>query len=177
MPMKTDGNNGHGNVIAFSGAQGTGKTTAAKMWAGRLEKENPRKSVGLVLDIERKCPYPINRETTHQAQEWIFFHQLSDEIHAAVEHDIVVTDRTVMDVIAYSMAAGFYAQVDEMLGLWRRHEHYYRKIIFRNTVTNWWNVEDGCRDTDPVFRARIEATLYELYRYAAVTTQERFSEV
>jgi hypothetical protein len=164
-------------IHAFTGPQGTGKTTGAYQYANWLVKENPGKTVGLVVDVERRCPYPINQETTRKAQEWIFFHQMAAELSAMAEYDLVVSDRTIMDVIAYSMASNFRLQADDMLFIWRKHSHYYSRIIFRHSATNAWNLPDGCRDTDPAFRARIEATLYELYKYAHVTTQARFSEV
>jgi hypothetical protein len=129
------------------------------------------------VDVERQCPYPINQEASQEAQEWIFYHQIAAELHAVGRYDLVVADRTVMDVIAYSMAAGFRLQGDSLLAVWRRHSPWYSRIIFRHAATNAWNLEDGLRDTDPVFRARIEATLYELYKYERVTTQARFSEV
>lgn len=165
-------------IYAFSGAQGTGKTTAARTVAKSLRKQYPGSSVCLITDVERHCPYPINQEATHQAQQWIFNKQMAAEITAVAEYDCVVTDRTLMDVIAYSFAAGFQAQADDMLRIWRRHAPlYYRKIVFRSICTNHWNLEDGCRDTDPVFRSRIEATLYELYCYVGMTSQPHFSEV
>jgi hypothetical protein len=172
-------NDGLGNIIAFSGAQGTGKTTAAGRVAGLYRDQIKFSGAGvcLITDIERQCPYPINQEATHEAQQWIFNKQMAAEILAAAEYDIVVTDRTLMDVIAYSFVAGFRAQADDMLAVWRRHACYYRRIVFRNIATNHWNFEDGCRDTDPVFRARVEATLYELYRYVGMTTQPQFFEV
>ena len=168
-----------GNIIAFSGAQGTGKTTAAGRLADVYQTATKLSSatVCLITDIERQCPYPINQETTHQSQQWIFNKQMAAEITAAAEYDVVVTDRTLMDVIAYSFAAGFRAQADDMLQVWRRHASYYRRIVFRSIATNHWNVEDGCRDTNAIYRARIEATLYELYRYVGMTTQPQFFEV
>jgi DNA polymerase III delta prime subunit len=164
-------------IHAFTGPQGTGKTVAAYDYAAILSKENPGKTVKVVSDVERCCPYPINREATREAQEWIFYHQIAAELNAMAHYDLVVTDRTIMDVIAYSMAAGFRLQADGLLAVWRKHSHWYKKIVFRHARTNCFNVEDGCRDTDPVFRARIEATLYELYKYEGVTTQARFSEL
>jgi len=165
------------SVHAFSGAQGTGKTTSAYQYAAWIMKEFPGQTVGLVADVERNCPYPINREATRRAQEWIFCRQIAGELDALARYDLVVTDRCIMDVIAYSMSAGFKMQADDMLFVWRKYERHYGKIIFCHTMTNGWNVADGCRDTDPVFRQRIEATLYELYKYAGVTIQPRFSEV
>ena len=164
-------------IHAFSGPQGTGKTTRAYEYANRLIKNNPGKTVGLVVDVERRCPYAINREATRKAQEWIFFNQMAAELSALAEYDLVVSDRTIMDVIAYSMAANFRLQGEDMLSVWRRHSHYYERIIFCHAATNAWNIEDGCRDTDPLFRSRVEATLHELYKYEHVTSQARFSEV
>lgn len=164
-------------IVAFSGAQGTGKTTRSYQESVWLSKENPGLTVGTVTDIERRCPYPINREATREAQEWIFYHQLAAELHAMAHYDLVVSDRTLMDVVAYSMAAGFRLQADEMLLVWRKHSRYYQRIVFCHGRSNAFNVADGCRDVDPVFRARIEATLYELYKYEHVTTQSRFLEV
>ena len=93
--------------IAFSGTHGTGKSTTAALEYHNQKIIHHGKSVILLCDLEALCPFPINRETTEQAQSWLFANQIQSEIQASSRFDVVVTDRTIIDIIAYTYVAGF----------------------------------------------------------------------
>ncbi len=61
-----------GKIIAFSGTHGTGKTTSVFKLAYELKMENPTLKIGVLQETARTCPHPINKDTTPQAQSWIF---------------------------------------------------------------------------------------------------------
>jgi hypothetical protein len=91
--------------IAFSGAHGTGKTTAARSLVKLLRKEGYGGT--LVAATARYCPFPINREATPEAQKWIWDRQVEAEAEA-MSHgerqglEFVVCDRTIMDSLCYT---------------------------------------------------------------------------
>jgi hypothetical protein len=161
-------------IHAFSGAHGTGKTTAAYQYAAAIAKENPGKTVGLVVDVERRCPWPINREASDRAQEWIFTHQLAAETQAIYDYDLVVSDRTILDVVAYTHHCGYKDLGYDMLKFAQYRMRRYCRIHFLCTHTHCWAIEDGCRDTDKVYRAEIETIMLSLYKACGITEQERF---
>ena len=164
-------------IIAFTGTHGVGKTTAAYQGAARVKVQFPEKTVGLLTDIEARCPYPINRGCNEKALEWIFFNKMAAELDLAAQFDLIVTDRTLFDVIAYTYYSGFKALADDMTAVSGRHMGLYQSIRFLRAASFSYNYEDGIRDTDPDFRQAVEDILFTLYHRAGITGQERFSEV
>ena len=67
--------------IALIGSHGVGKTTLCFELAARLKRRNV--DVEIVREVARRCPLPINQETTIAAQEWIAHSQVTAEIEAA----------------------------------------------------------------------------------------------
>jgi predicted ATPase len=159
---------------AFSGTHGTGKTTAAFQYAEILSKENPGKTVGIVVDIERQCPYPINRNGNNQSQEWIFLNQIEAESQAIANNDIVVTDRTIFDPIAYTQQLGLKSLAEVMLMFAKVYMNRYSRINFLCTRSHSWAIDDGVRDCDPLYRSEVENLMLSLYHEAGISNQERF---
>ena len=85
--------------IAFVGTHGVGKTTLCYELAAWLKKRELR--VDMVREVARRCPLPINRDTTLDAQSWILHTQIAWEIAAAERSPAVVCDRSVLDNYAY----------------------------------------------------------------------------
>ena len=77
--------------IALIGSHGVGKTTLCFELAARLKRRNI--DVEIVREVARRCPLPINLDTTVGAQEWILHSQIALEIEAAARHDVVLCDR------------------------------------------------------------------------------------
>jgi len=150
--------------IAFSGTHGTGKSTAAAKEYRDQKIFHPDKSVCLLCDLEAHCPLPINKETTDQAQLWLFSNHIRQEIAARARFDIVVTDRSVVDIIAYTYAAGFEELACAMLGFAEHHVQIYDEITVKQIQFNHHCHQDGIRDTDQDFRARVETILKEMYQ-------------
>ena len=154
-----------GRIIAYSGSHGTGKTTAAYELAAQLKKQT-RADVGIILEVARRCPLSVFRKghaPTEAAQIWIFSEQMRLEIEALQRHDLVVADRTVVDAIAYSAAAGFHDLARAQIATARRHVHVYDKVYFRGAADNPFLVDDGFRETDPDLQKTVESLMLELY--------------
>lgn len=152
-------------IDSFSGAHGTGKSTAAGRCYIDAKYCNPKASVQILCDLEREGPYPINTATTEKAQSWIFGNQIQREMDALNYFDIVITDRTVIDVVAYTYVAGFHSLAKGMLAYAEQHIQNYRAIHFRKIEYNPYCHPDGSREVDiPEFRQAVENTMLEFYQ-------------
>jgi len=66
--------------IGMVGSHGVGKTTLCFEVAAALKRRNA--DLEMVREVARRCPLPINQETTVAAQEWILHTQIASEIEA-----------------------------------------------------------------------------------------------
>ena len=85
--------------IALVGTHGVGKTTVAYELAARLKRR--WKTVELLTEIARECPFPLNDLATSTAYQWIIARQVQLEIEKSARADITVCDRSVLDNFAY----------------------------------------------------------------------------
>ncbi len=162
-------------VIAYSGTHGTGKTTSVFERAAALKKEYPGKTIGILNEVAGRSPYPINLLSTEKSQLWIFTHQIEEELTLLDQYDLVVSDRTALDAVAYTHAVGYFAMAEDMLQLFRHHMWVYREINFKRYVTNDFCRDDGVRNSnDPGFRAIVETLLHWMYKRLSITDQDRF---
>ncbi len=153
-----------GQIIALTGTHGTGKTTAAFKQAENLKVEYPDKSIHVMCDQEVFCPYPINQKTTADSQLWIFTHQISQELSLLSRFDLIVSDRTAVDAVAYTVVAGFQALAHTMLDLVVHHMPVYDAITFQTIARNEFCHVDGIRESgDRVYRQEVETALKQLY--------------
>ena len=103
--------------VAFIGSHGVGKTTLCFELAARLKRRDLR--VDMVKEVARSCPFPLNRSTPVEAQAWILHTQIAREIEAAVHHDVIVCDRSVLDNYAYLVAKyGRVSVFDDLIATW-----------------------------------------------------------
>ncbi len=136
--------------IAFVGTHGVGKTTLCYELAAYLKKREVR--VDMVREVARRCPLPINRETTRDAQAWILHEQIADEIHLANREDVVICDRSVLDNYAYLVhRLGPDPVLDPLVKAWMRtYTHLFKVPIVSPPVF------DGTRDTSRAFQEAID---------------------
>ena len=80
--------------IAFVGTHGVGKTTLCFDLAAQLKRLDL--GVELVKEVARRCPLPINEQTTPDAQAWILHTQMAEELSAAASYEVVICDRSVL---------------------------------------------------------------------------------
>ena len=139
--------------IAFIGTHGVGKTTLCYGLAARLKAKD------LVLDIvhevARRCPLPINEETSVAAQSWILHTQIADELVAQARHPLVICDRSVLDNYVYLLlAAGRQEGLEPLVDWWMRsYDLLFHVPIIAAPAA------DGMRATDPAFQAAVDERL------------------
>lgn len=151
-------------IIAVTGSHGTGKTTYSYEVAQKLKMDKPFLKVGLLSENVIHCPFPINGNTTICSQRWIFTNQLQAELDYISKYDLVISDRSVVDAIAYTAVAGFSSEARAMLEMAKLHIVLYDRLYFKTVKNNPFMFEDKLRESkDKKFRLDIEKSLLELY--------------
>jgi thymidylate kinase len=139
--------------VALIGTHGVGKTTLCFDLAARLKRRDV--DVELVREVARRCPLPINRETSLAAQSWILHTQMAWELEAASNHPLVLCDRSVLDNYCYLYhATGPQASWEPLLEAWLPTYDLLVKVPIW-TSPRW----DGVRDTDIAFQRDIDVVL------------------
>lgn len=144
--------------IAFVGTHGVGKTTLCFDLAAHLKRLDL--AVDLVKEVARRCPLPINEQTTLDAQAWILHTQIAEEIAAMAMYEVVVCDRSVLDNYAYLVARlGRRPELDPLVGSWITGYDALFKVPVVAAPTF-----DGKRAVSRAFQLEIDATIDELVR-------------
>ena len=155
------------NIIAFSGAHGTGKTTSVYEFAAKAKKTCIG-NVGVLMEVARDCKLPIIGKdsvmASTEAQNWIFGTQLQREIDLSHVNQWLISDRTIVDCIAYTVFSGHVSLADAMMGMARQLVHRYSCIFFKPIDSNPYCKPDGIRCTSPGVRQSIETILLNLYQ-------------
>lgn len=142
--------------VAFVGTHGVGKTTLCFDLASQLKRLDL--GVDLVKEVARRCPLPINEDTTLHAQAWILHTQVAEEIAACALYEAVICDRSVLDNYAYLVArVGRRPELDPLVAHWIRSYD----ALFKVPVTGAPSF-DGKRAVSPSFQLEIDATIDRL---------------
>ncbi len=142
--------------IAFVGTHGVGKTTLCFDLAAQLKRLDL--GVELVKEVARRCPLPINEETTPDAQAWILHTQIAEELAAAAMYEVVICDRSVLDNYAYLVArGGRRPALDALVESWI---HTYN-ALFKVPVLDAPSF-DGTRAVSRSFQMEIDSTIDDL---------------
>jgi nicotinamide riboside kinase len=134
--------------IAVIGAQSTGKTTVAEVLYAYLAGRGH--NVKLISELARKCPFPVNEDTTLEAQQWILMQQIKEERLHEKEADFIITDRSVLDNYMY-LYKHLGKHHDELHSIMLEHLATYDYLLF-TTVNSDEIICDGFRSTDVKFR-------------------------
>lgn len=139
--------------IAFIGTHGVGKTTLCFGLAARLKRRDV--SLEVVYEIARRCPLPINKETSMAAQSWILHTQISEEVLASARYPVVLCDRSVLDNFVYLLLSSgdrnnLAALVDHWIGTYDLLVHVPAVDLPQ---------PDGFRSGDPAFQRLVETRL------------------
>jgi len=154
--------------ISFSGSHGTGKTTSVYELAYKMKIKNPGKRVGVFIDSARNSPFGFNNKNKPKiAQSWIFLNQLKSELELSTKFDILITDRTIFDSIAYTYVFGQEDLADDLLSLGLHYMNSYDKIIFKTIANNNYLIKEGeDRDVyDLQYRQKVENKLLQIYKH------------
>ena len=142
--------------LAFVGSHGVGKTTLCFDLASQLKRLDL--GVDLVKEIARRCPLPINEETTLDAQAWILHTQIAEEMAAGATYEVVVCDRSVLDNYAYLVArVGRRPELDPLVGSWIRTYNALFKVPVLEAPSF-----DGTRAVSRSFQLEIDETIDSL---------------
>jgi nicotinamide riboside kinase len=142
--------------IAFVGTHGVGKTTLCFDLAAHLKRLDL--GVDLVKEVARRCPLPINEETTLDAQAWILHTQVAEEIAALSLYEVVVCDRSVLDNYAYLVArVGRRPELDQLVREWIRGYDALFKVPVMAAPTF-----DGKRAVSRQFQLEIDGVIDSL---------------
>ena len=140
--------------VAFIGTHGVGKTTLCYGLAARLKRADV--SLDVVGEIARRCPLPINQDTTLDAQSWILHTQIAEEILAAAHYEAVICDRSVLDNFVYLLLASTRPkpEIRQLVDTW---------ITTYDVLVHVPMIEgprpDGLRSTDPIFQRAVDQRL------------------
>ncbi len=139
--------------LAFVGSHGVGKTTLCYGLAARLKAADI--SLDVVGEIARRCPLPINRDTTLAAQAWILHTQIAEEILASARYEVVICDRSVLDNFVYLLlSTGSQPTFETLVDSWI---DTYDLLVQVPIVTD--PRADGLRSTDPSFQRAVDERL------------------
>jgi nicotinamide riboside kinase len=139
--------------VAFIGSHGVGKTTLCYGLAARLKRRDV--GVEVVHEVARRCPLPINEETSVAAQSWILHTQIAEELVAQARYPVVVCDRSVLDNYVYLLlAAGRQEAPEGLIELWIRGYNLLVHVPIVEELS-----PDGVRAPDPGFQYAVEERL------------------
>ena len=140
--------------FAFIGTHGVGKTTLAFGMATRLKRLGA--NVGFIEEVARRCPFPINEETSLEAQTWILMETIRREIEMSKIYSELVCDRSVLDNYCYLEFA--FGRHEALFGLIRYWVQTY-DLLFKVPIREEYLQVDGMRSTDLAFQRAIDETL------------------
>ena len=142
--------------MAFVGTHGVGKTTLCFDLASQLKRLDL--GVEIVKEVARRCPLPINEDTTLDAQAWILHTQIAEELEAAARYEAVICDRSVLDNYAYLVTrVGRRRDLDELVGSWIRGYNALFKVPVLDAPSF-----DGMRAVSRTFQLEIDSTIDRL---------------
>ena len=94
-----------------------GEDTLCYGLAARLKRRDV--AIEVVHEVARRCPLPINEETSVAAQSWILHTQIAEELVAQARYPVVVCDRSVLDNYVYLLlAAGRQEGPERLVEYW-----------------------------------------------------------
>lgn len=150
--------------VALVGTHGVNKTTIAYELAGVLKRRG--KTVELLTEIARECPFPLNEQATREAYQWIIARQVQLEIEKLSRADVLVCDRSVLDNFAYYVRRyGGRGEEAEALCLHCRSWMRTYDLLVRLPITQSL-APDGFRSTDAEFQHEIDLLCDELFESA-----------
>jgi GTPase SAR1 family protein len=139
--------------LAFIGSHGVGKTTLCYATAARLKARDV--AVEVVHEVARRCPLPINEETSVASESWILHTQAAEEVLAAARYPVVLCDRSALDNYVYLLlAARAQLPLEGFLAAWMPTYDLLVKVPVIHVPS-----PDGYRSVDPAFQDAVDQRL------------------
>lgn len=143
--------------IAIIGTHGTGKSTLSFNLAAHYKFIG--KSVKIVQEVARSCPFPINEKMNIESAKWIFLEHSKKELEAS-RNQVVICDRSVFDSFVY---AEYFKISDDELVKYKKvalsQLKEYEKLIF--VRPNLFLHDDEFRSKDLEFHKSIDKIFEE----------------
>lgn len=141
--------------VAFIGSHGVGKTTLCYGLAARLKKQDV--ALEVVHEVARRCPLPINRETSIASQSWILHTQIAEELTAGARYPVVICDRSALDNYIYLLlSTGPREGLETLVDSWMASYD----LLFHVPIVEAPSA-DGVRATDPLFQHAVDDRLVQ----------------
>jgi thymidylate kinase len=161
--MKKLNHNQEKYKFGLIGSHGVGKTTLLTQLVKRFIKENI--DCYIITDTARRCPFNLNKRTDFKSQIWIFNEQIKRELIGS--SDIILSDRTVLDILAYSkyamkngnMKEQEYETIKKLVEDWIYSNPYF--FLYVPIPEGLWIEDDGVRDTDKAYQKEIDDYILE----------------
>lgn len=147
--------------IAIIGTHSTGKTTLIEHIAEMFSRQG--KETLLLPEYARLCPFPINEETTLEAQKWILLSQITEENKIFHEDKVLLTDRATIDNFAYLYRIEKSETIENFERCAVAHMRTY-DFVFKTQKLDLEAKEDGIRTTDFEFRDMIDRLITHLLK-------------
>jgi len=145
--------------IALIGTHGIGKTTAVLNLASELKKLGF--NVGIVEEVARICPFPINEKTTLKSQEWMLYKHHLNELEKEAQYNIVISDRSILDVYCYYYR--FFGKNELMENFVKEKIKGYN-FLFKMPINKDYLKKDNFRSTDIIFQKEIDEIMYSFLK-------------
>lgn len=150
--------------VALVGTHGVNKTTIAYELAGVLKRRG--RTVELLTEIARECPFPLNEQGTSEAYQWVIARQIQLELEKAPRAEILVCDRAVLDNFAYyARRFGGLRNLSAAGEALRAYCYAWTQsydLLVRLPITRQ-PTADGFRSTDESFQRQIDALCDALF--------------
>ena len=139
--------------IGFCGTHCTGKTEKCHYLSDKYHWP-------IVTEVARKCPFPINKNTTRESQLWIWTTMIKKELEMSRQFQNIVCDRTLIDTLAYARNAKYDDLVSDLWAMTKHWMRTYDVVFYCRPFKDAGIVDDHFRDLDPLWRLAIDREVY-----------------
>ena len=152
--------------IAFSGAQGVGKSTICEQLKNKLISIKPNKNIAVIGNISRYLikQYKINTDVKSNNEDYYLY--IAEYIKRLLntEADIIINDRTLLDSMAHQLynnnaSSNYYAMLREIVRWYLRDIDYYFYIPIQFEMD-----DDGVRYVDNHHQKEIDKMIMKLLK-------------
>jgi thymidylate kinase len=148
-------------IIAISSTHGCGKSTLAYLLCARMKTFG--KNVVVLDELARRCPFEINKKSSGTTEVWLLCKQIIEELELMKSFEYIIVDRGILDTYCYALCLGHYEIKDYEDLIINHIKKYYYKIYVPHKDSFNYQIPDGTRDLDPVFRDEVYEIITETY--------------
>ncbi len=145
--------------IALIGTHGTGKTTISHSLISNLKKKGL--DADFLGELARKCPFPLNENTTKRSQIWIILNQIIKEIENEEKCSLLICDRSVLDGYCYYLNK--FGNLKEIEPLILKHLQTY-DLIVKIPIRKGFLKKDKIRSVNKKFQKDIDKIIDSLLK-------------